>query len=522
MRKIISTLFIVADLTCFAYATQPIPVQTQYLKKIIPSTSFFNGKVRPVKTGKFGTLNPGTLAYTASPGDIVYSQIKNEKGEVVRPGTPIIIQDTALPKLAVETARINLLKAKRTLLNKENEYKRYYGLNSKHKNLISQKQIQETKADFDTAELIVKNSESELKKAEINLEKCTVYPEFTGQVDEVYYSPGTSLDKFKDIVKVTMMNPMAVDLILPLGLINHLGIENKILVYDAENEDPKEALLCKDPINPSEVSLLVPNELIPSSELLPEQKKLPVVHKVLFAIDAYITKQSFIPGIKGISPPVAIPVNSIKKDSKGHYVWQAVNQRVLSDKQVKTQFHVKKVYITRGDIIRHISFIKGYGNNYCSIKEKDKILPGDLLIVEVPDGLKDGDEVVYQQLNWRYTINETVKVTISETNNPGFYVPYTTIFNQHLGTPQVCIAKDNKAMFVNVKQSGLHGEYIRIENDMLKEGNHVVIDTNNALQNVYDGAPLKIIKVIEPLKKLSHNVAKAYKPVTAPTQPAKE
>ena len=75
MRKLISTLFVVASLPCFAYATQPIPVQTQYLRKITPSTSFFNGKVKPLKTGKFSTLNPGTLAYTASPGDIVYSQI---------------------------------------------------------------------------------------------------------------------------------------------------------------------------------------------------------------------------------------------------------------------------------------------------------------------------------------------------------------------------------------------------------------------------------------------------------------
>ena len=518
MKKMIFVFFIILLLSSLSNASQSIPVETQILRKITPSTSFFNGKVKPVKTGKFGTLNPGTLAYAASPGDIVYSQIKNEKGEVVRPGTPIIILDKTLPKLAVETAQINLQMAKRTLQNKKNEYERYFKLNLKQKNIIPQRKIEQAKADYDTKLLKVKNFEFELKKAEVNLAKCTVYPEFTGQVDEVYYAPGTALDKFKDIVKVTMMSPMSIELTLPLGLINNLGIESNILVFNVGCNTPVQALLCKNPINPSDVNLLVNNELVTSTGLTLEQKNLSVVHRVLFAINAYTVKQSFIPGKSIASTPVAVPVNSIKKDTKGHYVWRAVDQRVFGNKQMKTQFHVEKVYVTLGDIIRHFSFIKGYGNNYSSIKETDKILAGDLLVVDAPEGLKDGEEVVHQQLHWRFTVNEKVKITIPGLHSPGFYVPFTAIFNRYLGTPQICIVRNNKAVFIDIKQTGLHGEYIRVESDTLKEGDQVVLDTKNALQNVYEGAPLKIIKTVETLTKLSHNVAKAYNPVTAPTQ----
>ena len=521
MRKLTLIIGITLCVSFFTHAAQPIPVNTQILTKITPSTTFFNGIVSPLKTGKFGILTPGTLAYTASPGDIVYSQIKDENDNIVRPGTPIIILDKTLPKLAVETARINLLKAKRTQLNKENEYKRYYNLNLKQKNIISQRKIEEAKASYDTTLLNVKNSEFELSKAETNLKRCTIYPKFTGQVDEVYYAPGTALDKFKDVVKVTMMNPMAIDLTLPLALVNNLGIENEIQVFDAGSKKPVKALLSKNPINPSDLNLIVTNKLIPSKELTPEQKKLKIVHKVLFVVNAYIPKKSFISDKKTV-PPLAVPVSSIKQDKKGFYVWKGVNQNPLViNKPLRTQFKIEKVYIKLGNIFRYVSFVKGYGNHFRSIAKTDKILKGDMLIVDAGENLIDGTEIVYQQLHWRFTVNEKVKITMSGLNKPGFYVPFTSIFNRYLGTPQICIVRNGKAMFVDIKQNGLHGEYIRIESDLIKEGDQIVLDTNNALQNVYDGAELKILKAKEAPVKLSHNVAKAYSPVTTPTQAVK-
>ncbi len=522
MRKLTLIIGMTLCVSLFTHAAQPIPVNTQILKKIAPSTTFFNGKVSPVKTGKFGILTPGTLAYTASPGDIVYSQIKDQDGKIVRPGTPIIILDKTLPKLTVETARINLLKAKRAQLNKENEYKRYYNLNLKQKNIISQRKIEEAKASYDTNLLNVKNSEFELSKAETNLKRCTIYPKFTGQVDEVYYASGTALDKFKDVVKITMMNPMAIDLTLPLALVNNLGIENEIQVFDAGSKKPVKALLSKNPINPTDLNLIVTNELISSKELTPEQKKLPVIHKALFVVNAYIPKKSFISGKKTVIPPLAVPVSSIKQDKKGFYVWKAVNQNpLLKNKPLCTQFKIEKVYIKPGKIFRYVSFIKGYGNHFHSIEKTDKISKGDMLILDAEDDLKDGAEVVYQQLHWRFTVNEKVKITISGLNKPGFYVPFTAIFNQYLGTPQICIVRNGKAVFADIKQNGLHGEYIRIESDSIKEGDQVVLDSNNALQNVYEGAELKVLKAMEAPIKLNHNVAKAYNPVTAPIQSVK-
>jgi len=236
MRILISTTAIIFCFQFFIHADQGIPVKTQKLKKITPSTSYFDGKVTPVKTGKFGTLISGKIIYTASPGDMVISQILNAKGDIIRQGTPIIILDKTLHKLAVETARIRLQKDQVKIKNIKQLYNRYANLNSRKQKLISQTKVEQVKTDYDTAVLNVKTSEFELKKAEENLRQCTVYPRYTGQVDEVYYSPGTALDDFNDVLKITMMNPISVTIKLPLALVNKIGIENEIKVFNVGNK----------------------------------------------------------------------------------------------------------------------------------------------------------------------------------------------------------------------------------------------------------------------------------------------
>jgi len=497
---------------------KPVPVTAQVLKIITPSKSYFRGVVTPLKTGTFGTRNPGILEYTASPGDIVYSQVINDKGEVVRPGTPIIIQDRTLPELAVKSAEVALEKASRIIQNEKKEYERLYNLNKIKHNLIAEKQIDAAKTEYDSALLTLKKSEVELLKAKFNLKQCVVYPEFTGQVEEVYYAPGTSLDHFKDIIKVTMMNPMAIKFNFPVELINHIGIENTIKVYDADSSESKMTLLCKNPTDPSSFYLLVMNELVSLNKLTTEQKNLPVIHKIQIVINAYIGSQIMAPNQKFKEiVPAAVPVNAIQHDEKGTYVWKALDQAVLNkDRSVDTQFRLKKVYVNLGNILRHITFIEGVGNNYRSIENNSEINVSDILVIDSPAGLNDGDQVVYQQLHWRYTTNEAVKIVIDKTYEPGIYVPFNAIFGTKLGIPQVCIIENNKAVFVPIKQTGYHDEYVKIEGDGIKEGGLIVLNNDNALQKVYDMGPVRILKTVEAPEKLNYNVALPYNPVTEP------
>ena len=242
MKKLLPIFFL---LFCYSiFAQKPIPVKTQLLKTVKPSTSYFSGIISPIKTGKFGTFNPGLLTYTASPGELVYAQIKDTEGNIIRQGTPIIKQDTTLAQLAVDIAKLELEEAQSNLLVSSEEFKRTEKLQLK--DIVSVKALQVAKADYQNSQLAVKTAEVQLKQAEFNFESCIVYPEFTGQVDEVYYTPGTSLDHFNDIVKLTMMNPNFVKMSLPLTLVNKIGYHNLIKVYSEDSPEPVVGLFIKE------------------------------------------------------------------------------------------------------------------------------------------------------------------------------------------------------------------------------------------------------------------------------------
>lgn len=110
-----------------------------------------------------------------------------------------------------------------------------------------------------------------------------------------------------------------------------------------------------------------------------------------------------------------------------------------------------------------------------------------------------------------------MKIVIDETYEPGIYVPFNAIFGKNLGRTQVCIIDNNKAKFVPVTQTGYHDEYVRIEGKDIKEGGLIVLNNDNGLQKVYDGASLNILKTVETPEKLNYNVALPYNPVSEPS-----
>ena len=172
--------------------------------------------------------------------------------------------------------------------------------------------------------------------------------------------------------------------------------------------------------------------------LTEKEKGIPVIHKILYTIHAYISKELFMHGeIINTNTPLAVPETAIKKDKKGFFVWQAADQEVFEKAHPpRKHFILKKIYVKPGNIYRHVNFIPGLNSNYRSLEESGTLQPTDIVAIDVPEGIKDGTEVIYQQLRWRFTPGEKVIVTISEIEAPGFYVPINAIFNVNLGNPQ--------------------------------------------------------------------------------------
>ena len=107
-----------------------------------------------------------------------------------------------------------------------------------------------------------------------------------------------------------------------------------------------------------------------------------------------------------------MPVNSLMKDSKGSFIWKAVDQRNMQvNSGINFFFKVNKVYVVPDNLQRmyggfeKIRALKESG----SLKEFDLVLSDD-----IPDNLKDGDTVCFPQERYKLMPGDQVKVIIGK------------------------------------------------------------------------------------------------------------
>ncbi|MCZ6817159.1 MAG: hypothetical protein O7F76_10775, partial [Planctomycetota bacterium] len=127
--------------------------------------------------------------------------------------------------------------------------------------------------------------------------------------------------------------------------------------------------------------------------------------------------------------------------------------------------------------------------------------PGTLIAMDVPDGLKDGDQVVVVRKRWQLRPGQLVPVFIEETApKPGLYAPMNAIkpIDDHTG--EVFVAADGSARQVRVKLFEHAGELVRIaaadeeDADLIAAGSRVIMDHVHFLR---DGEPVRVIKTVE-------------------------
>ncbi|MDD5598575.1 MAG: hypothetical protein PHV82_11575, partial [Victivallaceae bacterium] len=109
------------------------------------------------------------------------------------------------------------------------------------------------------------------------------------------------------------------------------------------------------------------------------------------------------------------------------------------------------------------------------------ISPDDLLALEVPRNVKDGDKVVEIARRWQFRPGDLVKVLLTDKNTPsGIYIPIESIFNRN-GESFVYLLKEvprqhfRRLTEVKVKLLNQLGAFQRISSPELKSGDEIVL-----------------------------------------------
>tara|TARA_R110002020_G_scaffold403635_6_gene613760 strand:- start:961 stop:2787 length:1827 start_codon:yes stop_codon:yes gene_type:complete len=451
---------------------RPRPVVVQLLKKQPPpSSSSISASVASWKTEEIGFEVGGRVEYVLEPNTEVEGRVFDESGNLLIEGTPIGKIESERYQLAVALAKSDVVKAEQNLAVAEitlkesipaqiaaaeatlSKVRTEYDRNLKllEQNAVSQGEVDEVEANLKNAqaELLVLESNEKSQKAEIeslknailqaqqnlrdaerNLEDCTLFSSFKGQVADVSVVPGSVVSGGQPAITVQMMDPIKVEFEVSAEESRRLErieiLPVMVNMPDGTVEKRDGYLYRIDPVadpltRTYTVTLLVMNEKV--NGLQNEQDLATTSH--IWRLDF-----KFLPGAN--ENTLFAEEGAILKDDEGYYLWQVTNLTVGERPPVNGLLDVRKVRITPQSL--KVPFLGNWVFQHVIVNDEEFDPKKNFFIgkIEVQEGTPEnwnGDQVLLDSGGkWILRPGDLTKVNLSGAETiDGLYVPMDAI-----------------------------------------------------------------------------------------------
>lgn len=354
----------------------------------------YTGTVEKGKSGSLAFENPGRIVYLKPVGQFAVAGIYDTKNNIIKKGDLVAQQDTSLPEAKIKSIEAQLSGARATFEEKKSDFERVSKL--AEKNVSSQKAFDTAKKELEIATAEVKKLEANLQTEKYNLEACFLRAPFDGEVESHLYSEGTWVDHGKDVLTLSVSTVVKIKVNLPEDVTRKIALSDTIEVI-APNGQHLPVWFENSAVTSDSVTLLTRNFMVPVTTLNGEQTKLPKV-----------TKLSFVAKLREEDKTLWVPTEAICSADDSPYIWTAKDQNLNSStKPVSKDFIAQKVKIQPGERYRNLGLYR-----YRDIVNPDKLAVYDIIIMDAPEGLKDGDKVAYQPIRWLFRPGDKIKVLI--------------------------------------------------------------------------------------------------------------
>lgn len=357
----------------------------------------YTGIVERGKSGNLAFENPGRIVYLRPIGQFAVAGVYDENNNIIKKGDLIAQQDTNLQEAKIKSTEAQLAGAKATMEEKKSEFERVSKL--AEKNISSQKAFDTAKKDLETSSAEVKKLEANLRTEQYNLEACYLRAPFDGEIESHLYSEGTWVDHGKDVITLSVFTVVRIKVALPEDVTRKIALSDTIEII-APNGERLPVWFEDTSVLSDSVTLLARNFAVPVTTLNEEQKKLPKVSKLTFV--AKLRDED-------ANKTVWVPTDAIFTDQDCSYIWAASSQKLnIAPKPIEKEFIAKKVMVKPGERYRNLGIYR-----YRDILNPGSLAVYDIIVIDPPKGLKDGDKVAYQPQRWLFRPGDKVKVSIT-------------------------------------------------------------------------------------------------------------
>jgi len=506
--------------------TPPRPVTVVELKATDPTSSLLlTGSVESWKQQDIGFEVSGRVEWVVEPGKDVEGRTYDENNNVITEGAALARLDQTRYQLRVtgNEAQVRSADAQATAIDveiqgvlpqqlnaaeaeqerAEKEFARADDLMKRDATTAADRdradaalktarakveQIKATmsakRAELESMRAQVAQAEESVRQARVDLEDCTLVAPFSGRVAQVHVIPGAYVQPGGRVVTLILMDPIRVDVAVSPATdrMVHYGDLLQIFPPGADPSRDKPVIgwvYMKDAVaDPAtrtfKVTVMIRNRRV-AAELPsdPELLKLPRIGD----ITVLETEKEGEPG------PLFVDHKALCQDDQGYYVWKVENlnlpadaEQVLAEQSFEPVLKLRRVPVVPGE--RRLAIL---GYLYRELADTGSLEHFEPLALGVPEGIKDGDRVLFVRQRWQFRPGDLVRVGLKDSSpGAGFYVPMEAILREgdlHHVFVVFGSADDNqKARKVPVQVMGAVGELRCITGESIQEGTQVILE----------------------------------------------
>lgn len=348
------------------------------------------------------TINSGTdadfngiIKYVAAVGTILKPEITDMKGNVLIPGSPLLILDPQYLQYMVKFNKEGVLIAKDNLANAQVNLDRNKKLIKGHE--ISEKEYQNYLNTYNVIKNSLYQAQSTLSQSEQFLRGCFLTAPFECIVDQVLLPAGMAADQPPTIV-VSQLNPIGIKVIISREMANSIKPESIIKIYSMRSKKPVGILRGKDMLKSDGIIFQVANRPKYGDVIDVNGEKVPVI-KEIASLSYFNSSRKLL----------SVPAKAIFTDKQGKYLWKGVGIKDMqSSKGIKSTFKVLKVYI---ELANKKKYVDG-NHDIVAINVNSKLSEFDVVITQKHSLLQNNSLIYFSPERYIFMPGDTVKVVI--------------------------------------------------------------------------------------------------------------
>ena len=450
---------------------KPRPVEVKVLAETsLESSSLVTAPVASWKTEQIGFEVTGRIESVVEPSTDIEGRVRDNEGGFIFAGTPIARINTERYELqvqsqaaqvsraeqAIEAATIQLKKTLPAQMRAaESERKRAQTEYERSQRLLAQRAGSQSDVDRDEAtystavsqieqlnaslkaqqaelqslEAQLLQAKDSLRDAERNLENCTLYSSFRGQIADISVVPGSVVSAGTPVATIQMMDPIKVEVEVSAEDSRRLRNRQRIpVLVTRENGSVEEhdgyLYLVDSVADPQTrtftLTLLVTNERLSDAD----GEERPTTDQT------WPVNFEFLPGsAKGI---YFASEDAIFEDEAGLFVWQVTNVELHAEIPTDRILEVRKARVKLGPV--KVPFLGNWVFQQIEILDpqfdpQKSLITGKLKQSGVDTRNWNGSEILFQnEGQWMLRPGDLVKVNLADSvTSSGLFVPMDAI-----------------------------------------------------------------------------------------------